>query len=133
MDEPMTMSPLMFLLKLAWDCRYRIPLIITIGFMALDIRMQFELNVQTRRVRRVSVRSARSSNPSDLNTSDSPDALELDDSWMSAEDVNNSSDSESNSPHDSGPSNFHNHDNAGNQSILANILQTNLESLSSQI
>lgn len=75
MEEAVTTSPLMFLLKLAWDCRYRIPLIITIGFMALDIRMQFELNVQTRRIRRVSLPSSGSSNQDD--TSDNQDAGKL--------------------------------------------------------
>ncbi|CAH1966374.1 unnamed protein product [Acanthoscelides obtectus] len=46
------MRPLMFLLKLAWDCRYRLPLLITIGFMVLDVEMQLDIDVQTRRVRR---------------------------------------------------------------------------------
>lgn len=46
------MRPLMFLLKLAWDCRYRLPLLITVGFMILDVRMQLDINVQTRRVHR---------------------------------------------------------------------------------
>lgn len=45
-------GPLLFLLKLAWESRYRIPLIITVGFMALDIRMQFEINIHMRRIRR---------------------------------------------------------------------------------
>lgn len=42
----------MFLLKLAWDCRYRLPLLITVGFMALDIRMQLEIHVHMRTIRR---------------------------------------------------------------------------------
>ncbi|KAJ8946792.1 hypothetical protein NQ314_008775 [Rhamnusium bicolor] len=46
------MSPLVFLIKLAWDCRYRLPLLITVGFMILDIRMQLDINVQTRRIPR---------------------------------------------------------------------------------
>lgn len=45
-------EPFLFLFKLAWESRYRIPLIITIGFMALDIRMQFEINIQMNRIRR---------------------------------------------------------------------------------
>lgn len=43
----------MFLLKLAWQSRYRLPLILTVGFMALDIRMQLEINIHTRRVQRM--------------------------------------------------------------------------------
>uniref|UniRef100_A0A6P7GW79 Uncharacterized protein LOC114347232 n=1 Tax=Diabrotica virgifera virgifera TaxID=50390 RepID=A0A6P7GW79_DIAVI len=46
------MKPLLFLLKLAWDCRYRLPLLITVGFMVLDVRMQLDINVQTRRIPR---------------------------------------------------------------------------------
>lgn len=41
------MDPLIFLLKLAWDCRFRLPLLITIGFMVLDVRMQVDINVHT--------------------------------------------------------------------------------------
>lgn len=43
----------MFLLKLAWDSRFKLPLLITIGFMVLDIRMQLEITVESRRVRRI--------------------------------------------------------------------------------
>lgn len=46
------MDALIFLLKLAWDCRLRLPLLITIGFMILDIRMQLDINVETRRIPR---------------------------------------------------------------------------------
>lgn len=45
-------NALMFLLKLAWDSRFKLPLLITIGFMVLDIRMQLEITVESRRVRR---------------------------------------------------------------------------------
>ncbi|KAH1016732.1 hypothetical protein HUJ04_007908 [Dendroctonus ponderosae] len=45
-------SPLLFLLKLAWDCRYRLPLLITVGFMVLDVRMQLDINVQMREIPR---------------------------------------------------------------------------------
>lgn len=45
-------EPLLFLIKLAWACRYRLPILITVGFMALDIRMQLEIHVQMRRVHR---------------------------------------------------------------------------------
>ncbi|KAJ8916869.1 hypothetical protein NQ315_005876 [Exocentrus adspersus] len=51
-DTYSEMSPLMFLLNLAWDCRYRLPLLITVGFMVLDVRMQLDINVQTRRIPR---------------------------------------------------------------------------------
>lgn len=46
------MDALIFLLKLAWDSRVRLPLLITVGFMILDIRMQLDINVETRRVPR---------------------------------------------------------------------------------
>ncbi|XP_063240621.1 uncharacterized protein LOC134541264 [Bacillus rossius redtenbacheri] len=36
---------LLFLLKLAWSSRFRLPVLITVGFMILDIRMQLEINV----------------------------------------------------------------------------------------
>ncbi|XP_050294705.1 uncharacterized protein LOC126734909 [Anthonomus grandis grandis] len=45
-------SPLLFLLKLAWDCRFRLPLLITVGFMVLDVRMQLDLNIQMRQIPR---------------------------------------------------------------------------------
>lgn len=46
-------SALIFLLKLAWESRLKLPLLITIGFMVLDIRMQLEITVESRRVRRL--------------------------------------------------------------------------------
>ncbi|CAH1183046.1 unnamed protein product [Ceutorhynchus assimilis] len=53
MSESATMTtPLMFLLKLAWDCRYRLPLLITVGFMVLDVRMQLDINVQMHEIHR---------------------------------------------------------------------------------
>jgi hypothetical protein len=36
---------LVFLLNLAWNSRYRLPVLITVGFMVLDVRMQLEINV----------------------------------------------------------------------------------------
>ncbi|GJQ65480.1 hypothetical protein Trydic_g7585 [Trypoxylus dichotomus] len=51
MSDPFSQS-LIFLMKLAWESRYRIPLIITVSLMALDIRMQLDVNVQMRRIRR---------------------------------------------------------------------------------
>lgn len=36
---------LVFLLKLAWNSRFRLPVLITVGFMVLDVRMQLEINV----------------------------------------------------------------------------------------
>lgn len=68
-----TMSPLIFLLKLAWDCRYRLPLLITVGFMVLDIRMQLDINVQTRRIPRP--RSQTGPNEALNNEGDVPDNL----------------------------------------------------------
>lgn len=46
---------LLFLIKLAWESRLKLPLLITIGFMILDIRMQLEITIETRRVRRARV------------------------------------------------------------------------------
>lgn len=48
-------SPLVFLLKLAWDCRFRLPLLITVGFMVLDVRMQLDINVQMRQIPRARI------------------------------------------------------------------------------
>lgn len=48
----MDKNALLFLLKLAWDCRFKLPLIITIGFMVLDLRMQLDVTIETRHVRR---------------------------------------------------------------------------------
>lgn len=36
---------LVFLLKLAWNSRFRLPVLITVGFMVLDVRMQLEINL----------------------------------------------------------------------------------------
>lgn len=46
---------LLFLIKLAWESRLKLPLLITLAFMILDIRMQLEITVETRRVRRARV------------------------------------------------------------------------------
>nr|XP_023023260.1 uncharacterized protein LOC111511481 [Leptinotarsa decemlineata] len=73
------MSPLMFLLKLAWDCRYRLPLLITVGFMVLDVRMQLNINVQTRRVPRPRPP------PQRMNIEELRDANSSDDSWSTVE------------------------------------------------
>lgn len=43
---------LLFLINLAWESRYKLPLLITVGFMVLDIRMQLEITVESRRIRR---------------------------------------------------------------------------------
>lgn len=36
---------LVFLLNLAWKSRFRLPVLITVGFMVLDVRMQLEINL----------------------------------------------------------------------------------------
>ncbi|XP_014243914.1 uncharacterized protein LOC106663534 [Cimex lectularius] len=36
---------LMFLLRLAWDCRTRLPLLIMSGFLAMGVRIQMEINI----------------------------------------------------------------------------------------
>lgn len=63
-------EPFLFLFKLAWESRYRIPLIITIGFMALDIRMQFEINIQMRRIRRARAQPVQDQTMDESNDSD---------------------------------------------------------------
>ncbi|KAK9887918.1 hypothetical protein WA026_000221 [Henosepilachna vigintioctopunctata] len=128
MVDPQAMTPLMFLLKLAWDCRYRIPLLITIGFMALDIRMQFELNVQTRRVRRVSSPpSGRSSNLGEQNSPENHEETAMEESWLSAEEA-----SDSESDLEVGANGSQNQRNVvGSRNILADIFQTSLFSLTS--
>lgn len=37
----------MFLTKLAWNCKITLPILVTAVFLALDFRMQIELNVET--------------------------------------------------------------------------------------
>lgn len=37
----------MFLTKLAWNSRVTLPMIVTAAFMAMDFRMQVEINVHT--------------------------------------------------------------------------------------
>jgi hypothetical protein len=36
---------LVFLLNLAWKSRFRLPVLITVGFMVLDVRMQLEIHL----------------------------------------------------------------------------------------
>lgn len=58
----------MFLLKLAWDSRIRLPLLIAVGFLAFDIRMQLEINIQTRRIRRRAITRHRQNDNEDNNS-----------------------------------------------------------------
>ena len=37
---------LLFLLRLAWESRARLPLLIMSGFMALGVRVQLEINIE---------------------------------------------------------------------------------------
>uniref|UniRef100_A0A1B6EKC8 Uncharacterized protein n=1 Tax=Cuerna arida TaxID=1464854 RepID=A0A1B6EKC8_9HEMI len=46
---------LMFLFHLAWKSRVRLPVLIAIGFMVLDIRMQLEINIDLGRAGRQAV------------------------------------------------------------------------------
>ncbi|KAK9717269.1 hypothetical protein QE152_g24247 [Popillia japonica] len=81
MSDPLS-QPLIFLLKLAWESRYRIPLIITISLMALDVRMQLDVNIQMRRIRRtppaVPIGNQRAAEPS-YESEDSSD------SWLTVD------------------------------------------------
>jgi hypothetical protein len=36
---------LVFLLNLAWKSRFRLPVLVTVGFMVLDLRMELEINL----------------------------------------------------------------------------------------
>ncbi|XP_044740411.1 uncharacterized protein LOC123301641 [Chrysoperla carnea] len=36
---------LLFLLKLAWESRFRLPILLTVLFMALDLRVQVDINI----------------------------------------------------------------------------------------
>lgn len=40
----------MFLTKLAWSSRFTLPMLITAAFIAMDFRMQVEINVHNARV-----------------------------------------------------------------------------------
>lgn len=59
---------LVFLIKLAWDSRFRLPVIITVGFMVLDVRMQLEINVD------VEIRNV--NNDSDVDTEEEEESSE---------------------------------------------------------
>lgn len=39
---------LMFLLKLGWKSRFRLPVLIIAAFIVMDIKMQLEIDVNTR-------------------------------------------------------------------------------------
>ncbi|KAK5641714.1 hypothetical protein RI129_010261 [Pyrocoelia pectoralis] len=43
-------NSLMFLIKLAWELKYRIPCLIAVSFLLLDIRMRLDVEVQVRRI-----------------------------------------------------------------------------------
>lgn len=40
----------MFLTKLAWNCKVTLPILVTAVFLALDFRMQIELNIETEQI-----------------------------------------------------------------------------------
>lgn len=42
---PVIQHGLMFLLKLAWESRFRLPILLTVLFMALDLRIQVDINI----------------------------------------------------------------------------------------
>lgn len=37
----------LFLTKLAWNCKVTLPVLMTAVFLAMDFRMQIELNIET--------------------------------------------------------------------------------------
>uniref|UniRef100_A0A1B6D4B4 Uncharacterized protein n=1 Tax=Clastoptera arizonana TaxID=38151 RepID=A0A1B6D4B4_9HEMI len=79
-------SALMFLFNLAWESRIRLPFLIAVGFMVLDIRMQLEFNVNIA-VQRIRLQNdvnnviVVDNNDSDDDDSDDED----DDSWETEE------------------------------------------------
>lgn len=40
----------LFLTKLAWNCKVTLPILVTAVFLALDFRMQIELNIETEQI-----------------------------------------------------------------------------------
>lgn len=44
------METFIFLTKLAWNCRMTLPMLVTAAFMAMDVRLQIEINVRTERI-----------------------------------------------------------------------------------
>ncbi|KAF5291420.1 hypothetical protein FQR65_LT01731 [Abscondita terminalis] len=78
MDEP-----LMFLIKLAWSLKYRLPCLIAISFFLLDIRMQLEIQVHMRRIeidpQHLPLRGGAYADDTELNDADS------DDSWFTVD------------------------------------------------
>lgn len=74
---------LIFLFHLAWKSRVRLPVLIAIGFMVLDIRMQFEINIDLGRAGRQGVPVLEQGIVDDVDSDDSEETLtasELDDS-----------------------------------------------------
>ena len=64
---------LVFLLNLAWKSRFHLPVLIAVGFMVLDVRMQLEINVD------VQVRHVHDQDGDDENDEDDDDNDEDDD------------------------------------------------------
>lgn len=85
-DDAFSQS-LIFLLKLAWESRYRIPLIITVSLMALDVRMQLDVNIQMRRIRRARPAGVVAGNQPAAAASEgaSIDSADSSDSWLTVD------------------------------------------------
>lgn len=63
---------LVFLLNLAWKSRFHLPILIAVGFMVLDVRMQLEINVD------VQVRNVHDQDEDDDDDDDDDDDFEED-------------------------------------------------------
>lgn len=63
---------LLFLLNLAWKSRFHLPVLIAVGFMVLDVRMQLEINVDVQ-VRHVHNQDGDDEDDDDNNDDDEDD------------------------------------------------------------
>lgn len=86
---------LLFLLNLAWESRIRLPFLIAIGFMVLDMRMQLEINIDmVRQIPRL--RDQENGEIEDAEFEDEDDLWETEEEYESEEESSQSNENESN-------------------------------------
>lgn len=86
---------LLFLLNLAWESRIRLPFLIAIGFMVLDMRMQLEINIDmVRQIPRL--RDQENGEVEDAEFEDEDEMWETEEEYESEEESNQSNGNESN-------------------------------------
>jgi hypothetical protein len=83
---------LVFLLNLAWKSRFHLPVLIAVGFMVLDVRMQLEINVDVQ-VRHVHDQDGDDEDDGDDDEDDDDDEDEVEDDGEDGDDGNISGDS----------------------------------------